>query len=140
MLAALQSFVEWMGSDPLFVDEMIDKIGVIVEDYGPNVLLKPHDPLFNAADIVRRLGPTAKATNTPSHILLTPAEPPAIEAMVQAFGEYRKLPNRKPFPPRVIFSLDLPDKPYTVAMIAEVKRGHATKITLLRERRFNSVA
>jgi hypothetical protein len=137
MFAALQSFVEWMGSDPLFVDEMIDKIGVIIEDYGPNALLKPRDSLFSAAEIVRCPGSTSLVpNNTPSHIILTPAEPPAIETLMQAFGEYQKLPNRKPFPPRVIFYLDLPGCPYTVALIAEVRQGLATKIILRRDKRY----
>jgi hypothetical protein len=136
MLAALRSLVDWMGSDPLYVDEMVERMGSIIEDYGPNVLLRPFDPMFSTVNIVRCLDPATSApTNTPAHLILTPVEPPPLKSLSEAFGEYREVPMRSPFPPRVIFYLDMLGSPYTVALIAEVQDGKATHITLRRDKR-----
>ncbi len=136
MLPALQAYVNWMGSEPLFVDEMVAKIGTVIEDYGPNVLLKPEDPLFDQVDIVRALNATSSGpANTPAHVILTPAEPPALADLIPAFGAYQELPNRRPFPPRVIFQVNPPGSQYTIAMIVEVRQNHAARITLRRDQR-----
>jgi hypothetical protein len=136
MLAALQALAALLARDPLTVDETVEQLGTVTHDYGVNVLLMPRDPLFKEANVVRGIDPaTHRQSDTPAHVEVTPVEPPAVETLAEAFGTYRRVPGEEKTPNKVIFYLDMPGQPCTVALIAAVKKGRAVKITLRRDRR-----
>ena len=137
MLAALRELASVLARDPLTVDDVIAHLGgTVTHDYGANVVLAPRDPAFREASIVRGLDVATRQQSTaPAHVDLTPAELPTIETLAHAFGTYTEIPGEEKVPPQVIFYLDMPGQPYTVALIAEVKHGHAVRLTLRRDRR-----
>lgn len=136
MLAALQALASLLARDPLTVDEVVEQLGTVTHDYGGNVLLKPRNPLFKEASVVRGIdSATLEPSNTPAHVTLTPVEPPSVNTLAQMFGAYRHIPAREKIAPQVIFYLDMPGQPYAVALIAEVREERAVKITLRRDRR-----
>ena len=66
---------------------------------------------------------------------MTPAEPPTVKALADAFGPYKKLPPMKKLEKKIIFYLDLTGQPYTVALMASIKDDLVEEITLRRDQR-----
>lgn len=134
MLAALQALAALLARDPLTVDDLIEYLGTVMQDYGANVVLRPRESAFQEASIVRGVKAVGFGPSTvPAHVTLTPVEPPTVETLAQAFGTYTRIPAEAKVPPQVIFYLDLPGQPRSVALIAEVKQGRAVRITLRRD-------
>jgi hypothetical protein len=136
MLAALQALASMLARDPLTVNQVVEELGTVTHDYGANVLLTPHDPLFKEASVVRGIDLTSfEPTDTPAHVALTPVEPPTLETLIRTFGTHTRIPAEEKIPPQVIFYLDMPSQPCTVALIARIRKGRAVTLTLRRDRR-----
>lgn len=88
MIAELQSIACLLTSDPLSTDEVVGKLGSVAHDYGGNVLVRPYDPQFKEASVVREIDRTTyKPSNIPSGVGLSPVNPPPVEKLVQGFGK-----------------------------------------------------
>ena len=136
MITALKALASLLARDPLTVDEVIEQLGKVTKNYTWNVLLTPHNPVFKEVSVGRAVdSATRKPANIPSYVEVTPTEPPAIEILAQAFGTYKRIPAEKKVPPQAIFYLDISGQPYTIALIADIKDNHATRIALRRDKR-----
>lgn len=126
-----------MASEPLTVDQVVRFVGTVSESYPWDVIVKPYDPEFKEAIVGWETDSiTFKSTNIPRIIDLIPVEAPKVETLAQAFGKYERIrPIHYTKPPRIIFYLDMPKHPYRIVLIADVKKGRAIKIILLREKR-----
>jgi hypothetical protein len=136
MIAEIQAIMCLLASDPLTVDTVVRKLGTVTDNYSGNVLIKPYDPQFKEASVVREIDQTTgKHLNIPSLVDLTPVNPPKVETLVQAFGAYKRgAPNRH-LPPRINFYLDMPGHPYKIVLGADIKGNHAIRIILRRDKR-----
>jgi hypothetical protein len=134
MLATVRALAALLAGDPLTVDEVIAQLGAVAHDYGANVVVTPRDPAFGEASVVRGLDPTtARPSSAPAHVELTLVEPRPIEALADAFGTYREIPAEEKTPRQAIFSLDLPDRPRQVVLIAHLRQGRVVRIVLRRD-------
>ncbi len=134
MLAEIKELVSFLASDPLTADQVIKHLGSVTQDHGSNVTIKPRDPEFKEAGVVREIGQTdLKTSNRPALVSLTPIEPPTLVSLAAKFGPYKKIAAEEKNPAQVIFYLDQPGKPYTVALIGEVKADRVVRITLRRD-------
>jgi hypothetical protein len=134
MLSAVKELASFLASDPLTVDQVIKHLGSLTQDYGSNVTIKPRDPKFKEAEVVREIGQTTlKSSNRPAFLSLTPVEPPTLVSLAAMFGPYKKIAAEEKNPAQVIFYLDQPGKPYTVALIGEIKADKVVRITLRRD-------
>lgn len=140
MIAEIQAIACLLASEPLTMDEFVGKFGTVTHDYGVNVLVKPDDPQFKEVSVGRDVDfTTRKPLNTPEDIDITPLKPPTVEALVQAFGPYKKtLTLHYTSPPRIRFYLNMSDRPYRVVMGADIRDGRAIRIRLRREKRSNT--
>jgi hypothetical protein len=136
MLAALQRLISLLASDPLTVDQVVGALGAVSQDHGASVAVMPADPLFEEAIVARAIDLTTRQpSDVPALVRLTPAEPPSLESLADAFGPYREIPPEdRGQLPQAIFYLRLPEGPCLVALIAEVREGQAVSITLRRDK------
>jgi|WetSurMetagenome_2_1015567.scaffolds.fasta_scaffold125405_1 hypothetical protein len=134
MIAVLQELASLLARDSLTVDQIIAKLGTVLHDYGSNILVTTSNLLFKEANVVREINlATLEPSNAPAHVILTPAEPVSLKILARAFGEYKNVPAKEKIPSKVIFYLEMPGQPYSVALIAEVENSRALKITLRRD-------
>jgi hypothetical protein len=135
MLAALEALASFLAHEPLTVDEVVEHLGTVSHDYSGNVLVAPHNPLFAEANVVRAIDPeTRRPGEVPAHVQLTPVEAPAVETLVEAFGDYRRVRGRgKRAKPRALFSLETPQGVCKIVLIAELEKERAVRITLRRD-------
>jgi hypothetical protein len=136
MLAALQEMVSLLASDPLTVQQVAAKLGVVAEDLGASLAVAPADPLFEEVIVARGIDlATRLPSDEPAFVRLVPADPPSLETLAAAFGSYREIPPEdRGQLPQAIFYLQPPEGPCLVALIAEVREGQAVSITLRRDR------
>ncbi|HLP91515.1 MAG TPA: hypothetical protein VK184_23390 [Nostocaceae cyanobacterium] len=136
MIAELQAIASFMASQPLTVGAAVKEFGTVQEDYYANVIVKPYNPLFQEINIVRRISrDTGKHTDFISSIDFKPVNPPTVETLVQAFGNYKRGMPRIKLPLNIVFRLDLPDKPYKISMIVGVKNNQAVTISMLPQKK-----
>lgn len=136
MIAEIQAIICLLASDPLTVDTVVRKLGTVTDNYSGNVLIKPYDPQFKEANVVREIDQTTgKHLNIPSLVDLTPLDPPKVETLVQAFGAYKRAAPNRHLPPRIIFYLNMSGRPYTITLIADIKDDRAVLIGLRRDKR-----
>jgi hypothetical protein len=134
MLAEIKELVSFLAGDPLTADQVITRLGTMIQDHGGNVSIKPRNPLFKEADVIREIDlKTLKPSNRPAHVSLTPVDPPALDSLTKAFGAYKLIPAEEKSLPQVIFYLDQPKRPYTVALIGELKGKRVVRIILRRD-------
>ncbi len=134
MLAAIKELAYFLAGEPLTADQIIEQLGKVIQDFGGNVTIQPRDPFFKTAGLVRELDPaTLKSTNRPALISLAPTDPLTLKSLAGAFGPYQQIPAEDRVPPQVIFYLDLPGRPYTVALIGEVKGNRVVRLMLRRD-------
>ncbi|HLP91514.1 MAG TPA: hypothetical protein VK184_23385 [Nostocaceae cyanobacterium] len=117
MIAELQAIASFMASQPLTVDAAVKEFGTVQQDYSSNVIVKPYNSLFQEISIVRKINQsTGKYTDFVNTVHFKPANPPTVETLVQAFGNYRRGAPKSKLPPNIVFRLDLPDKPYKISI------------------------
>jgi hypothetical protein len=134
MLEKIKELALFLAVDPLTADQVIEHLGKVVQDFGGNVTIQPRDPFFKTAGLVRELDMTTlKTTNRPAAVILTPTDPLTLKSLTVAFGPYQQIPAEERVPPQVIFYLDLPGRPYTVALIGEVKGNRVVRLSLRRD-------
>ena len=136
MLAALQRLISLLATDPLTVSQVVDALGPVGQDHGASVAVAPADPAFEEVIVARAIDLTTRQPfDVPALVRLVPAEPPALEALAEAFGTYREIPPEdRGQPPQAIFYLRPSEGPCLVALIAEVREGQAVSITLRRDK------
>lgn len=136
MITELQAIASLLLCNPS-VDQVIALLGTVSKNYTPNVIVKPYNPQFKEANVTRSLDQTtSKYINHPDLIELMPVEPPTVEALAQAFGEYQEeIPTGDGNLMQFVFRLNQYNEKYTIIMIADVDDDRAVKITLFRDKR-----
>ena len=136
MLATLQELISLLASDPLTVDQVVAALGTVADDYGVSLAVAPADPLFQEVIVARGVDlETRLPSDEPAFVRLTPAEPPSLETLAEAFGPYREIPREgRDRLPQAIFYLQPPEGRCLVALIAEVSEGQAVSITVRRDK------
>ena len=136
MVKELQELAALLARDPLTINDVIEHIGSVTHDYESNVLLSPNDSHFSEAHVVRQIDlKTFEPVDTPSHVILILAEPPEVEILVQAFGEYDRFEAEEYVPPQLYFYPDMTGQPYSVALIADIEGDRVIEITIRRDNR-----
>ena len=135
MLEALRALATYLANEPLTVGEVAAELGVVTHDHRSNVIVVPFDTRFQEANIVRGIDlSTRRLGESPALLELVPTDPPAIEELEAAFGDYTPIPAEdKGTLPQAIFFLQLPPAAYSIALIAAVQDGRAVAITLRRD-------
>lgn len=131
MISALQELANLLSSDPVVVDDVVAHLGTVTETYSGNVVLMPEDPVFTSGNIVHKVGGTI-----PAHVVLTLAETISLKILAETFGSYKIPPQDRGVPPKALFSLDMPKKPYRIKLIATLTgRGDDSDVTAVTLRR-----
>jgi hypothetical protein len=136
MLTAIQKLAFFLADDPLTVDRVIEYLGTVTEDYDGSVLIKPRDPHFIKANVVRQIDrSTLRPSAVPAFVTLTPVKALSLKSLAEKFGKYKEIPAEEKAPAQIIFYLDIPGRPCTIALIGTVKDDQVIEIALRRDPR-----
>ena len=131
MIATLRELAATLAAEDVTVDELVAALGGEPVDLIGNVVVdEPALDGVSRANVVRGL--TGEA---PAHVTLELLTPVAEGALTAAFGRPAEVtPERTGAPNRFLYDLELPDGPFTIALLASVDDGGgARRITLRRD-------
>lgn len=126
MLAAIERLMTHLAHAPLTAHEVIESLGRVTEHYPGNAFVQPDDAALRSANIVLHYG-----TDEPAHVELELAAPIAIADLEQAFGAYKRVMPDGKGPQQIIFYVDPPEQPCTLAVIANVE-GDSSRVLMIR--------
>lgn len=145
MIDTLQSLCSFLSDADITVQETGTHLGTHITDQGGNLplIIQPTDTSFASAEVVREF-----ETQNPAHILLTIADSATLSVpeLAASFGNFRQIPKMQPnLPTRIMFTSDIPGKPYTCALIAAIApntqdiiaQGNITSVIVRRDIRLD---
>jgi hypothetical protein len=135
MIEELKNIADFLSSDPLTVEQIAQRIGIISQDQGSNVLVLPSSPFFISASVVREIDlVTLLPIDEPASVHLIPSKLVPLAQLSDTFGPYVEGLTFGRNSPERIFSLKIPGKPCSVVLIARCKDEGAVELTLRRDK------
>lgn len=129
-IAALDRLARELARSDSSVEEVATGLGTTDGDDGGSLRVRPSDPVFTTARVVRR------ADGAVNHVEVTLASPVAVDELRETFGPPATPPRLHPGDAsRLVFRLDDEALPYRAALIATLANGAVTEVALRRDER-----
>ena len=136
MIELLRELATLLARDPLTVDDVVERLGPVVQDTDYNLLIDPRNPLLGGVNLVRLMDQhTLEPGETPAFLELTPAEPLALGSLEQMFGVSKTIwPDHEEELPQAIFEQPVATSlSHETVLIAAVDDGRVLSLTLRRD-------
>lgn len=131
-VAALDRLARELAARDSSVEEVAAALGAVDGDDGGSVRIRPSDPAFASARVVRR------ADGAFNHVEVALAEQVPADELREAFGPPSTPPRLHPGDPeRLVFRIDDEALPFRAALIASLRDGAVTEVALRRDERLD---
>ena len=126
MIETLRDLADALSAESVTVDDLLERLGGQGTTVGDSVVVEAP-----ALDGVDRAG---VVSDPPALVTLHLSRPQPREELEAAFGAPRSIhPDHIGEPVTLLFELDLPDRPFEVALLATDDPGGSRKLTLRRD-------
>ena len=129
MIETVRDLADALSAESVSVDELVERLGGHGDEIGDSIVEAPALDGVERAGVVRHVhdGPPALVT-------LHLSRPQPREELEAAFGAPRSIhPDHIGEPVTLLFELDLPDRPFDVALLATDDPGGSRTLTLRRD-------
>jgi|GEM_PF-5574246 len=126
-IQALQNLIDYLASDRLTVEMIVNHLGSIEESHAGSIHIQPNIDDFSLISVVR-----AVDSIYPSHLRVTLRQPIAISELTQTFGDPRSITMEEGEPYAILYDIGLSNTTYNITLLAELDAEKLVTTIILR--------